>query len=205
MPLPDGTGSAIEVGEQLDRLFLIFRPPFRLDDERWGSLFREYVLVCQKYPMKSIKHGVDYLLTNRKEKSLPTPAEITQAIGDAVDAERAAFAPPPKLDFRAELAQRNENLRQRRREIIDTFERNQIRLCAQAKTEGWDGLLHAAVRSAANILAQRDMKRVEGIDVIYPCDFPNIANVQGIEQVAIDQTEIARWRSYWIDEQKGAA
>lgn len=205
MPYPDGSSTLADVNEQINRLLNVFKSHVPTTDERYAGMVREYADALTRFPPHSLKAGVSWLIANRKEKFWPTPAEIANAVSEATDHIRLSAAAPAKLDFRAELAQRNENLRQRRREIIDAFERNQIKLFAMAETEGWAGLLRSALQSAAGILAQRDMKRVEGIDVVYPCEYPNIAIVRGIEQVAINQAEIDRWRSYWTGDERGAA
>ena len=69
-----------EIGEQLDRLFTIFRPPFRSDDPRWVTLFREYVEVCQGFGFGTLKAGIDALILSRKDRQAPTPAEVVDAI-----------------------------------------------------------------------------------------------------------------------------
>jgi len=204
MPYPDGSSTPTEVNEQINRLLNVFRSHVPTTDERYPGMVREYAEALTRFPPHSLKAGVSWLISHRKEKFWPTPAEISDAVAEATDNIRLAALPAAKPDFRADLARRNEALRQRRIAIVSEFESNQARLCLQAKSEGWGGLLDTAVRAAANILAQRDMKRAEGIDV-YPCEFPNIATIHGVEQIAIDQSEINRWRSYWITDQKGAA
>lgn len=197
MPLPDGTGTALEVGQQLDRLFTLFRPPFRPDDERWASLFREYVSVLQRFPLRSLKLGIDRLVATRKERSAPAPAEIIDAMQDAVAIEQTrgrseGLRPLGKPDF----TEQDNRLRALRIDLAEEFRRNNQSLYEQSKCEGWEALLETAVRAAANILAQRQEKRRRGEEVL-PCSFPNIEEIGGREMITIDFREINKWRGYY--------
>lgn len=93
MPNLDGTATAAETGEQLTRIFAIFRPPFREDDERWPVLLREYGALMAKRTPFSLRLGADYIIAKRRDKSIPLPGEIFDAIDEAVRLHQAQNRP----------------------------------------------------------------------------------------------------------------
>jgi len=59
----------------------------------WDSMCAEYAQALRHFPPHSLKIAVSWMLCNRREKFWPIPAEIAEAVQEAVDADRLARMP----------------------------------------------------------------------------------------------------------------
>ena len=193
MPFPDGTATAAEIDTQLRRLLAVFRPPVPASDERYLAMCREYVVVLQRFPPRSIERAVSEIIQTRTERDWPKPGELVAAIGRLTEGGNSVPRAPLAADFRQVLNARAEALSQARRGLIEDFQRNNRELYRTAETEGWQGLLETAVKRAANILSQRNRSRDEGKSVRDEA-WPHIGFRDGYEQIIILPEDIAHFR-----------
>lgn len=201
MPLPDGTSTATEVSEQLNRLLVAFKPNHKPGDPLWDVMCAEYADALKRFPPMSIRAGITKMIASRKDKFWPQPAEIIDAILAAQATPKVGeTAAPQGGKFLENLRKRDQQRRDDCHGIIQEFEQDQRGLYQTARAEGWELLLALAVADAADMIAKRNEARRLGHTPSNPpvtahgVMLENVRSNGDQDWIVIRQEDIAHWR-----------
>lgn len=200
-----GSLTAVQINDQLNRLLTVFRSNVPKDDERYAVMVREYCLALNGLSAEALSRGVTWLMSNRKERYWPLPAEIIEAAGK-VQLGIEEQPGQPRESFMDKLRKRDAQRIADARTIQTDFEMSNRDLYEEARAGGWIGLLNTCVSTASRMVALRNESRSLGkfCPTVPMTDggavLENIVCHDGPDYIQISPQEFAKWRGYFAEE-----